>query len=280
MCRAARQTPERARPRTQSSVAVSADGQRWFLLNASPDVREQLGRLAAEPGASIRHSPVEGIVLSDAELDHSLGVVLLREARALTVYATTAVRGILERDSRLLPTTRAFSTVAVTELPCGRPVALRYRDGAPSGLTVEAFPVPSDPPRFASADEPGHTVGLLIRDAAVGSSLAFVPGCGEIDDALLARLRAADAVLFDGTFWDDEELRTLGISEKTAREIGHLPINGAGGSLEQLATLPSETRVYTHVNNTNPILLEDSRERRLVRAAGIAVAHDGMRLTV
>jgi pyrroloquinoline quinone biosynthesis protein B len=259
---------------------VSEDGRRWFLFNASPDVREQLARLPGAPGTGVRRTPAEGVVLTDAELDHSLGVVLLREARELSLYATPAVRDILERDSRVLPTTRAFASVRVTPLDCGRPVALRHHDDTPSGLTVEAFPVPSDPPRFASADGPGHTVGLLVRDAATGGSLAFVPGCGEIDDAVIARLRGADVVLFDGTFWCDDELRTLGISERTAREIGHVPIGGPGGSLERLATLPSATRVYTHVNNTNPILLEDSPERRAVRDAGVEVGSDGMRLTV
>jgi pyrroloquinoline quinone biosynthesis protein B len=180
----------------------------------------------------------------------------------------------------LLPTTRAFADVSVTDLPCGEPVELRRRDGAASGLTVEAFPVPGDPPRFASADEPGHTIGVIVHDAATGGSLAFVPGCGELDDVVLDRLHRADAVLFDGTFWDDDELRTLGVSERTARAIGHVPIAGPDGSLGRLASLPARTRVYTHINNTNPILLEDSPERRQVRDARVEVGADGMRFTL
>ena len=150
-CRAARCDPSTAIPRTQSAAAVSADGRRWFLLNASPDVRDQLRLIAADtPPAGVRHVPVEGAILTDAELDHTLGLVLLREGGCLPVAATRAVTTILERDSRLLATTRAFSEVPLTELALARPVTLRCRDGSASGLSVEAFAVPAGPPRFAA----------------------------------------------------------------------------------------------------------------------------------
>jgi len=280
-CRVARQDPARARHRSQSSVAVSADGQRWFLLNASPDVHGQLARLQAAPlGNATRHVPVEGIVLTDAELDHTLGVVLLREARALQLWATDAVRRVLESDSRILPVTRAFAEVRVHELALEHEARLGYRDGCPSGLAVLGFPVPAGPPRFAGEDRPGHTVGLLIRDEATGGTCAFVPGCGGLGDRLLERLGRADLVLFDGTFWTDDELIGLGISDRTARQMDHLPVSGPDGSLARLARLPSRDRVYTHINNTNPMLVEDSPERAAVERAGLRVGLDGMRFTL
>ena len=218
--------------------------------------------------------------MTDAELDHTLGIVLLREARHLPVYATLAVQSILDRDSRVLPTTRAFGEVPVTELPLNTPVHLCYRDGSASGLAVEAFPVPAGPPRFATCEEEGHTVGFMIREEATGKVCAFVPGCGDLDAMLVERLADANALLFDGTFWADDELIALGIGDRTARELDHLPIAGRGGSLEQLAALPCQYRVYTHINNTNPILLEHSLERAIVTRTGVIVGVDGLHLTL
>jgi pyrroloquinoline quinone biosynthesis protein B len=280
-CRVARLEPGRALARTQSSAAVSADGRRWFLLNASPDVREQVARLPIEPPTGPRHVPVAGVVATDAELDHTLGIVLLREGRRLRLYLTCAVRQVLERDSSILPVTRAFAEVEVIELsPQGGPVPLAYADGAASGLSVETFPVPAGPPRFASEELPGHTVGLVLRDAATGGSCAFVPGCGGLDDGLLGKLDAVSLALFDGTFWTDDELIRLGIGDRTARQMDHLPISGPGGSLERLARLRTPHRVYTHINNTNPMLIEDSPERALVEEHGLVVGMDGMRFEV
>ncbi len=267
-------------PRTQSSAAVSADGERWFLLNASPDVHDQLRWLSVPNPGAVRHVPVEGIVLTDAELDHTLGLVLLREARRLQVAATDAVRRVLEDDSRLLPVTRAFAEVTVTELVPDRGVGLCYRDGTASGLRVTCFPVPAGPPRFAREDQPGHTVGLVIQDERSGATCAFVPGCGGLDEALSRRLASADLVLFDGTFWTDDELIRLGIGDRTAREMDHVPVSGADGSLARLGTLQARQRVYTHINNTNPMLLEDGPERDQVERAGLRVGVDGMRFTL
>jgi pyrroloquinoline quinone biosynthesis protein B len=280
-CRTARSDPSSAHPRTQSSAAVSADGHRWFLLNASPDVRDQIARLgngSAPP--TVRHVPIEGVVVTDAELDHTLGVLLLREAGLLPLYASRATAAILEHDSRVLATTRAFSEVPVTELVLNRAIPLSYRDGSAAGLTVEAFAVPAGPPRFASEDATGHTVGLMVREEATGRACAFVPGCGDLDQALLDRLAHADALLFDGTFWDDQELIALGIGTRLARQLDHLPITGPGGSLGLLASLPCRHRVYTHINNTNPILLERSPERDVVTKAGLQVGFDGLRISL
>jgi pyrroloquinoline quinone biosynthesis protein B len=279
-CRIARSDPRRAIPRTQSSAAVSADGARWFLLNASPDVRDQLGRLPFPEPAGARHVPVEGIVLTDAELDHTLGIALLREARRLQLAATDAVRRVIEDDSRILTVTRAFADVTVHELVPERPLGLCYGDGTPSGLRITSFPVPAGPPRFAREERPAHTVGLIVRDEHTRSSCAFVPGCGGLGDALVARLATTDLVLFDGTFWTDDELIDLGIGERTAREMDHIPVSGADGSLQRLRGLPSANRVYTHINNTNPMLIQDSPERALVEQAGLQVGFDGMRFTL
>ena len=256
----ARIDPRRAVPRTQSSAAVSADGERWFLLNASPDVRDQLRRLSVPTPAAVRHVPVEGIVLTDAELDHTLGIVLLREARRLQVAATDAVRRVLEDDSRLLPVTRAFAEVTVDRAGArsrrsGSATATARRAG--SGSTC--FPVPAGPPRFAREDRPGHTVGLVIQDERYRRPRA--PSClaaAASTRRCSRRLASADLVLFDGTFWTDDELIRLGIGERTAREMDHLPVSGADGSLARLGTLPARQRVYTHINNTNPMLLEDA----------------------
>jgi pyrroloquinoline quinone biosynthesis protein B len=278
-CLTARRDPSAAQPRTQSSAAISADGRRWFLLNASPDVREQLRRIRTDDTPStVRHVPLEGVVLTDAELDHTLGIILLREARHLPIYATSAVESIMEHDSCVLTTTRAFSEVPVTELLLNARVPLGYRDGSDSGLSVEAFAVPAGPPRFARTHAHGHTVGLMIREEAAGTACAFVPGCGDLDVPLLARLAEADALLFDGTFWTDDELMAAGIGERTAREMDHLPIAGTGGSLERLAALPCMHKVYTHINNTNPILLEQSDERSRVTRTGAVVGVDGLHL--
>jgi pyrroloquinoline quinone biosynthesis protein B len=251
---------------------VSTDGERWYLCNASPDVRDQLRWLlrgVTLPAGTYRHVPIRAVILTDAELDHTLGLALLREARTLSVYATSAVERVLEQDSCLLPTTRAFAEIAVTQLPLGRETSL---DG---GLMVEAFAVPGDPPRFARGADEGHTVGLVLRETATNRTVAFVPGCGAIDDAVRARLAAANLVLFDGTFWSNDELRSLGISPSTAREMGHVPISGPDGSLAMLATVTAARRVYTHINNSNPILIEDSPERRAVIDAGLIVGMDG-----
>lgn len=280
-CRVARSDPESAWPRTQSSVAISSDGRHWFLLNASPDVREQLTRLPAHsPPSTVRHVPIEGVVLTDAEIDHSLGIVLLREARHLPLYATAAIHTVLANDSRVLKVARAFADVPCTDLPLDAPIDLRRRDGTPAGLSVEAFAVAAGPPQFAPTAGAGHTVGLIVRESESGRVCAFVPGCADLPLSLLDRLARADILLFDGTFWNDDELIALGISSRTARQLDHLPISGEGGSLEQLAALPCRHRVYTHINNTNPILLERSHERAAVVEAGLTVGYDGLRLTL
>lgn len=274
-CRVARSDPARAIARSQSSAAVSADGAHWFLFNASPDVREQVQHLNGHAPPGARHVPIEGVVLTDAEIDHSLGLVLLREGRSLQLYATKPVEAMLDGDSRFLRTARSFADIEVTTLVPGVATPLILRSGSPSGLAVTPFVVAAGPPRFATHGEPGHTVGLEVMGPD-GRRVVYAPGAGALDDALLARMRGAHLVLFDGTFWTDSELIDLGIGERTARQLDHVPVTGAQGSLERLATTGARC-VYVHINNTNPMLIEGSPERRSVEAAGLAVGQDGMR---
>jgi pyrroloquinoline quinone biosynthesis protein B len=259
---------------------VSVDGERWFLLNASPDVREQVDCLPGPIPRGVRHAAVEGIVATDAELDHTLGIVLLREARYLQLYATRAVKAILEQDSRILPVTQAFARVEVTEIMLDEAIPLRYRDGDATSITLEPFRVSAGPPRFSRVNAEGHTVGLVLRDLSTGGTCAFVPGCGDLDQPLMDRLAQTDLVLFDGTFWTDDELISLGIGDRRAREMDHQPISGHDGTLRRLAGLSRPRKVYTHINNTNPVLLEDSPERAAVERSGVEVGADGMSFTI
>jgi pyrroloquinoline quinone biosynthesis protein B len=228
----------------------------------------------------MRFVPVEGVVLTDAELDHSLGILLLRESRFLPLYLTAAVRSILDNDSRILPVARAFADMPCAELPLDSFTELPYRDGTLSGLRLKAFVVPAGPPRFATTAGTGHTVGLIVTEPASGRSCAFVPGCGDLTPELLDRIAGADLLLFDGTFWTDNEPIDAGISRCTARQMDHLPIAGRHGSLERLSVLPCRYRVYTHINNTNPILLEQSPEHDAVVQAGMMVGVDGWRVVL
>lgn len=282
-CRAARETPPRAAPRTQSSIAVSADGAHWFLGNASPDVRAQLERLGTAPPDTVRWSPVEGVVLTDAELDHTLGLVLLREARLLPVWATRAVLDVITDDSRLLPVTRAFGELPATALASGAVAPLMRRDGGDSGITIELVPVPGSAPRFARRELPGHTSAAVFHEAATGRRCAYVPACAAIDEALLRVLHGMELVLFDGTCFTDDEMRSAGVSDRTASMMGHQPISGARGSLSVLRTLAANGRtrvVYVHINNTNPMLVRGSAPRAEVETAGIGIGEDGMRFAV
>ena len=276
-CRAARETPELARPRTQSSIAFSADGARWFLGNASPDVREQLGPLPPSRVHRARATcPMEGIVLTDAELDHTLGIALLREGRLLQVIATPSVLRHAREDSRVLPVTAVVRDGADRERGAGLrgrrwSTATAARAASRSRCWRCAAILPA-----SRGTTRGHTVAAFIRDASAGATCAFVPGCGGIPPKLLARLSEADLLLFDGTFWTDDELtRARNFATGTALRMGHVPVAGSEGSLAMLSRLPCRQKVYTHINNTNPMLLERSDERAMVESAGMSWARMG-----
>jgi pyrroloquinoline quinone biosynthesis protein B len=271
-CEAARAGSD-ARPRTQSSLAIrGADGP-WFLANASPDLRQQLEALSAGAGNGVRAGPAAGVLLTDAEIDHTAGLLLLRESStAIRVYGSAAVRRALADGYPVLPILGRYCGVDWRTLEPGRSVAL---DG--SSLEVEAFAAGGDAPRYlADAEADVEACGLVFRDRATGGVLIYAPGLARLDEAVLARLRASDVVLVDGTFWRDDELAALGISERTARQMGHVPLSGPGGSLEALARLERPRTILVHINNTNPVLLERSPEREAVERAGVEVAHDGL----
>jgi pyrroloquinoline quinone biosynthesis protein B len=274
-CRAVRDGSRPARPRTQSSVAVSADRRRWSLLNASPDIRVQLESCPdLHPDAS-RPVPLQAVLLTDAELDHTLGLLLLREGGGLVLHATGATRDTLYDGTALLRTLEAYCPVEWRPVVPGADVPLG------DGLSYRAFDVPTTKrARFGSGSREGRVVGYRLTDERSGRALVHLPVLQELTPAVCAQLEDCACLLVDGTCWSDDELVRLGRGGRTAREMGHLPISGPGGSLEQLAPLPIERRIYVHVNNTNPILLEDSPERRAVEEHGLEVAVDGLDLEV
>jgi pyrroloquinoline quinone biosynthesis protein B len=263
------------RPRTQSSVAVSADYRSWFLLNASPDIRAQIEAFPALHPRGIRDSPLRSVLLTDAELDHTFGLLLLREADDIEIHCTEAVHETLLEGTSLLETLGAYSAVG------WRPVAMGEETPLGDGLSYLAFGVPtSKTARFGTGADGESVVGYRITDARTGRFLVYVPGAQQLTAAVLEQLQDCACLLFDGTCWRDDEMVRLGIARKTARDMGHVPIWGAGGSLEKLAPLPIERKIYIHINNTNPVLIEDSPERCAVEERGLEVAFDGLELEI
>lgn len=276
-CRAVRTGARPATPRTQSSIALSADGHDWYLVNASPDVRAQIDATPALHPRDGRRSPVRGVLLTDAEIDHTLGLLLLREGRGVEVHATDPTLTTLHEGTGVLRTLERYCPVDA------RPVALDVDTPlGDTGITYRAFDAPTDKaPRFGpGAPGGGAVVGYRFTDTTSGARVVYLPGVQEFTGAVLAELRAADLVLVDGTCWTDDELVTLGIGTKTAHAMGHVAMSGPEGSLAVLAGLPATHRVYVHVNNSNPVLLEDSPERAEVERAGVEVAADGWELEV
>jgi pyrroloquinoline quinone biosynthesis protein B len=284
-CRAVRDGSRPARPRTQSSIAVSPDRRRWLLLNASPDIHAQIEAFPAlHPSAGAaggRAVPLRAVALTDGELDHTLGLLLLREGGGLALHATEAVRDTLYHGTSLLRTLEAYCPVEWH--PVVPDADVRLGDGLDGldGLSYRAFDVPTTKrARFGVGEGKGRVVGYRVTDDRTGRSLVYLPGVQELTAEVCDRLRDCACLLIDGTCWRDDEMIRLGLAGKTAREMGHLPIDGPGGSLELLSPLPIERKIYIHINNTNPILLEDAPERRVVEAHGMEVAVDGMELRI
>jgi pyrroloquinoline quinone biosynthesis protein B len=283
-CREARTGSGRIAPRTQSSVAVSADGKTWFLLNASPDLRVQLESVPRlHPQAkTLRNTNIEAVLLTNADLDHTLGLLLMREGGEIRVHATSQVREALTRGISLAPTLRSFGGIRWTKPP-RKLSPLRRRDGSRSGLRYQAVDVVGKPPRFMKGRQSiglGHSVGYRIVDEKSGGRLLFLPDVAVPDEAIIAALSDCDVLLFDGTFWSENEMRKLGVGNLFAKQMGHVPISGRKGSLKQLAPLQVGRKIYTHINNTNPILRKNSPEYGAVRAAGVEVGHDGVEIVI
>jgi len=265
-------------------VAVSADGAAWFLLNASPEVRQQIESFPPLHPRALRGSPIRGILLTNGDLDHCLGLLCLREATPLVVYATERVREGFVEDNAFARTLDRFpGQVVWRTLKPGREEELGGEDGAPGGLALEAVPVPGKVPlHFEGRREPHpeDNVALRLRDAATGRRLAYCSGVGALGPAVDRALAGADVVFFDGTFWSSDELIALGIGTRSAEAMAHVPVGGPHGSLRGLAGCAATRRIYIHLNNTNPLLREDSPERAAVEAAGWEVAWDGMEVAL
>jgi pyrroloquinoline quinone biosynthesis protein B len=262
-------------PRTQSSVAVSADGHRWFVINASPDVCTQIEAFPGLHPYDNRSTPLEAVLLTDAELDHTLGLLLLREAGAVRLYATPAVHKTLCDGSGVLRTLERYCPVEWRAVVPGADFALA------DGLSCRAFDVPTTKrTRFGTGVDHGRVVGYRLTDQRSGGTLVYLPGVQSLTPALRAEIEGCDCLLIDGTCWRDDELVRLGLAGKTSREMGHLPIDGPDGSLAQLRTLGVRRTIYVHMNNTNQILLKDAPERRIVEDSGMQVATDGLEVEV
>ncbi|GAA4894157.1 pyrroloquinoline quinone biosynthesis protein PqqB [Actinomycetospora straminea] len=275
-CRAVREGSRPASPRTQSSIAVSADRTTWFLVNASPDLRAQIEAAPELRPRDKRDSPIAAVLLTDAELDHTMGLLLLREGPGVAVHATDASFATLTDGTGFVPTLERYTQVTRHVVVPGETVALA------EGLSYTAFDVPTvKKARFGGGtDIEGRVVGYRFTDTTSGRTAVYLPGVQEVTPAVHDELAAADVVLVDGTTWTDDEMIRLGLASKTARDMGHLAVDGPDGSLAVLSGLRAERKIYVHINNSNPMLLEDSAEYATVTARGAEVATDGLEVEV
>lgn len=276
VCQLAWAGDRRVRPRTQASLAVSANGEDWVLINASPDLPEQLRRTSAlHPRGGTRGSPIKAIVLTGAEIDQVAGLLSLREREPFTLCATAETLSVIEENSvfGVLPP----EVVQRRTITPGRPCAL------PGNLQAELFTVPGKAPLYLEGENPetmsetAGTVGVELQ--AGGARLAYIPGAAAVTAAMRERLALADVVFFDGTLFSDDEMIATETGSKTGRRMGHMPIDGLAGSLAALEGLRAR-RIYIHINNTNPILVEGSPEHARVTSKGWEVAEDGLEVVL
>ncbi|HEV2677441.1 MAG TPA: pyrroloquinoline quinone biosynthesis protein PqqB [Aliidongia sp.] len=280
-CRRARSGDRMARPRTQASIAVSLDGRSWLLLNASPDLRQQIeANPCLHPRDGLRSSPIVGVALTGGDVDAIAGLLTLRERQPFTVYGTRRVHDVLDANP--------IFEVLARDLVVRRPVVLDepvvVAEAAGRRLTLEFFSVPGKVPLYleqAGSVPPiveGETVGIAVADGR--HRLFFIPGCAAMTEALCRRLSGADLVFFDGTLWTDDEMIRAGLGAKTGARMGHMSIDGPAGTIAAFRSLDIGRKILIHINNSNPVLLDDSPERALAEAAGWDVAHDGMEVTL
>ena len=273
-CALARAGDPRARARTQVALAASADGGQWLVVGASPDLRQQVLQTPALAPRAARDSPLAGVVLVSADVDGMAGLLVLREQQRLRVWAPAPILQVMAENPIFASLDPAL--VERVEVTPGVPVQ------TDTGLTLTVLEMPGKVPlyqedRRAALAEPAST--YAVRLEAVGRSAVVAPACAQITPAVLDRLSGADVLFFDGTLFRDDEMITAGLGHKTGRRMGHVPVSGPGGSLSGLARQTGR-RVYLHVNNTNPMLIDGSAERQLVEAAGWEVAYDGMLVEV
>jgi pyrroloquinoline quinone biosynthesis protein B len=262
---------------TQSSLAVSADGEIWAILNASPDIRAQMQATPALHPLGLRQSPLAAVVLTNADVDHVAGLLTLREKSAFDLYATPDVLETLASN--------AVFGVLDPALVRRRPIALDSPFEPVPGLRVTPFAVPGKVALYLEGEHPElgevgeRTIGLMLESPR--ARVAYVPGCAALPDWLVERLGSADLVFFDGTVWDDEDMLRTGTGSKTGARMGHVPMQGPAGSLARLASLPAGVRrIYIHINNTNPVLQPGAPERDALATAGWEIARDGMEVTL
>ena len=265
-------------------MAVSANGRDWFLLNASPDVRHQIEAFPEllPLAGSIRGSALQGVLITNADLDHSLGLFILREGKPLDVFAPPAVREALAEGLGLSHVLSAYSGIRWHDPPHELEPLLNS-DGSNSGLLLQAFGVPGKMPRYY-ADRPtplgDQAVGYRLVDGKTGGRLVFIPDIARFDEMVLAQMRDCDLLLLDGTFWSENEMKESGTGTLTASQMAHIVVGGPQGSLTQIKGLPPKRKIYLHINNTNPMLVESSPEQREVTTEGIEVGRDGMEVQI
>lgn len=277
----------RSQARTQSSLAVSANGTDWVVINASPDILGQIRATPAlQPGRSIRDTGIAAVMLMDAQIDHVTGLLMLREGKKpLPLYCTSSVWDDLNNG---LPLAKVLSHY------CGvnwHPLDVTSRDGVIPALTIPGIdgisfrplPLKSKAPPYSphrNSPQPGDNVGIMIEDTARGKKVFYAPGLGEIEPHVDAAMRAADCVMVDGSFWTDDEMIRMGLSQKMAADMGHLPQSGPGGMIEVLNGIGPRRKILIHINNSNPILDEDSPEASELKRHEIEVAYDGMEISL
>jgi pyrroloquinoline quinone biosynthesis protein B len=280
-CDGVRRRAVRATPRRECCVAVTADGRHWFVVNVPPDVRALVESFPPLlPTGTVRGSGIAGVLLTGADLDQVLGLLTLREGPRLAVHATASLRRSLAAGLSLPAALESYAGADWCEPPVAL-APLLTREGTPSGLNYAAFVLPGRPPRYlggTAESPPGDCIGYVLVDEATGARLVVAPTLPALGGATLGRLGACDALLLDGTFWGDDELPRLRAGTLRAAEMGHVPVGGPAGSLAAVGPLPVPRKVYIHINNTNPMLIEDSPERRAVEAAGAEVGWDGMEI--
>ena len=283
-CKHARAGTAGYRARTQESVAVSADGDSWFLLNASPEIRAQIEGFERLHPRDRRHSPIAGIVLTNGDLDHCLGLLSLRESHPLQLLTTPAIeRGFREGNVLFRTLQRFAGQLQLRALRLREEQPLLRADGSESGLTIEAVPVSGKLPLHlekTGTPSPEDSIGLLIREPSRARTLGYFSGVGGPSESLHAGLALADCIFFDGTFWSEDELPARGLLQKNAKEMAHWPIGGEHGSAAYLHGFAPKRRIYIHINNSNPMLHDAGAESAQLQAAGIEIAFDGMELTV
>jgi pyrroloquinoline quinone biosynthesis protein B len=290
LSRAARMGSQGVRRRTQSSLAVSGNGEDWVLFNASPDIREQIAQtpeLQPAADAPLRSTPIRAVVLTNADVDHIAGLLSLREREPFAIYASAQVLAALEANSIFNVLDPAV--VPRRTLPQDSELDILDANGRPTGVRVESFVVPGKVALYLEdASRPdadfgsvaGDTIAVRISNGGAGDPAFYVPACARIDADLRSRLDGAACLLFDGTVFTDDEMITAGVGHKTGTRMGHLAMSGEAGSIAGLAGLKIGRRIFVHINNTNPVLDEASHEHAAARAAGWEIAHDGMEIAL